>query len=85
MMCGNGMVRAVSCRTVLALTGSPGPWTAGRIRRPRRTSDSVRGDHPRSPASRSASACSRSAKMASRGGSWALTWDRSRGASHSSS
>ena len=28
MMCGNGMFRAVSCRTVLARTGSPGPWTA---------------------------------------------------------
>ena len=56
-MCGNGMVRAVSCRTVLARTGSPGPWTASRIRRPRWVRDSVRGDHPRSPASRSASAC----------------------------
>ena len=58
MMCGNGMFRAVSCRTVLARTGSPGPWTAIRIRRPRWVRDSVRGDHPRSPASRAASACS---------------------------
>jgi len=85
MMCGNGIFRAVSCRTVLAFTGSPGPWTAVRIRRPRWVSHSVRGDHPRSPASCAASACSRPAKMASMGGSWALTRDRSRGASQSSS
>ena len=82
-MCGNGMVRAVSCRTVLARTGSPGPWTAIRIRRPRWVRDSVRGDHPRSPASRAASACARSARTGVEGGSWALARDRSRGTSQS--
>ena len=81
-MCGNGMFRAVSCRTVLARTGSPGPWTASRIRRPRWVRDSVRGDHPRSPASRAASACARSARTGSSGGSWPLARDRSRGTSH---
>jgi hypothetical protein len=84
MMCGNGMFRKVSCRTALALISSPGPWTAIRIRRPRWARDNVRGDHPRSSASRTASACSCSANSASMDGSWALTRDRSRGTSQSS-